>query len=63
MSVCAHIHTQVSAAAVYTNAGCWADFTIAEEEWLAAVPPKVSLRREAGAIPLVSLTAWQASMA
>ena len=40
-------------------AGSWAEYTLAEESWLAHVPKKVDMATLAGTVPLVALTAYQ----
>jgi NADPH2:quinone reductase len=41
--------------------GCWAEFVVADAAWLAPAPPENAMPlRDAGAGPLVLLTAWQA---
>lgn len=40
-------------------AGCYAEYVVAEEGWLAKVPDNLPLEQAAG-VPLVALTAWQA---
>ena len=40
------------------SAGCYAEYVVAEEGWLAKVPDNLPLDEAAG-VPLVALTAWQ----
>lgn len=42
-----------------TPDGCYAEYVVAEEGWLARVPDALPLAEAAG-VPLVALTAWQA---
>ncbi|GAB4822682.1 hypothetical protein N2152v2_009728 [Parachlorella kessleri] len=42
-----------------TPEGCYAEYVLAEEGWVARVPDNLPLDEAAG-VPLVSLTAWQA---
>ena len=41
------------------HAGTWAEYTTAEDDWLATVPANIDISKVAGAVPLVALTAWQ----
>jgi NADPH:quinone reductase-like Zn-dependent oxidoreductase len=40
--------------------GSYAEFALAQEDWIALAPKTLSLEKEAGAVPLVALTAYQA---
>ncbi|GAB4822684.1 hypothetical protein N2152v2_009730 [Parachlorella kessleri] len=42
-----------------TTEGCYAEYVVAEEGWVARVPDNLPLDEAAG-VPLVSLTSWQA---
>ena len=42
-------------------AGCYAEYVVAEERWVAKVPDNLPLDEAAG-VPLVALTAWQVGL-
>jgi NADPH:quinone reductase-like Zn-dependent oxidoreductase len=52
--LCRHLHICCA-----SHPGCYAEYVVAEEGWLARVPDNLPLE-QAGGVPLVALTAWQA---
>ncbi len=45
-------------ATVCLSAGCYGEYVVAEEGWVARVPDNLPLDEAAG-VPLVALTSWQ----
>ena len=60
LSLMTRVQNMTKQASFVSGVGSWAEFTVVPEELLVRSPNTLSLEREAGAVPLVSVTAFQA---